>query len=204
MNRFNKYINRSFYSTFLLPVAFLLFSFECFCQKKLEFEIAVDEDSVPSISRDFVQQLFPDQKVNWFFEKSEDDSTYEAKLKVNKKRYSVEFSYEGVFQDAEELIIEKEMPQYVIDTIRGKLKETFKKFEFKKIQKQYTSKGDVMKVLKEKNLSEAKKEIMVNYEIVIFGETGTKQAYYEYLFDGDGIFKEMQELEEKTTDNFFY
>ena len=204
MSLFYKYNKTKFFSIFIVLVSFLLLSFEGFSQKKVEFEIAVDQDSVPGISRDFVEQLFPEQKVNWFFEKSADDSTYEAKVKVNKKRYSVEFSYAGEFQDVEELMKENEVPQYVIDTIRGKLKESFQIIEFKKIQKQYLNKGDVMKVLKERNLSDAKKEVEINYEIIIFGESDAKQAYYEYLFDADGLFLKMQELEESSTDNFFY
>jgi len=198
------HINRIFYSFLLLIGSSFLTSYQAFCQKKVEIEIAVDEDSVPTISRDFIHQLFPEQKASWYFEKNEADSSFEAKVKVNKKRYSVEFSYDGLFQDAEELMKTNELPQYVIDTIRGTLNQSFQKIEFKKIQKQYIRKGDVMKALREQDLSEAKKEVEVNYEIIIFGESDAKQAYYECLFDGDGLFIKMQELEDSNNDNYFY
>ncbi|MEQ8624521.1 MAG: hypothetical protein RJQ00_06695 [Vicingaceae bacterium] len=204
MNRLKARIMFRYFSFTLLILMFLLAFLDGYSQKKVEFETAVVEDSVPIVSRDFVKKLFPDEKVNWFFEKNEADSSFEAKLKANKRRYSIEFSFNGVFKDAEVLIALKEVPKYVIDTIRGKLNESFSKVEFKKIQRQYISQGDVMKIVNEKRFNDVKKEVEVNYEIIIFGESTDKQAYYEYLFDGEGMFIKAQELEDSNHDNFFY
>lgn len=194
-------------SCFLICLLFataILSPFNGSCQKKVEIEQSVSEDAVPAISKALIRQLFPKDKVRWYFEKGEVDSTFEAKIKVGKERFSVEFSYEGAFQDAEALIGKNELPQSTLDTITSAFEQTFLKFEIKKIQKQYTRKNEFIALIESKGRSDLKRNANFNYEIIIYGEGRSSKSYYEYLFDRNGLFLKKQELHDNNYDNYFY
>lgn len=204
MKRISYTLKESCFLICLLFATAILSPFNGSCQKKIEIEQSVSEDAVPEISKALIQQLFPTDKVHWYLEKGEADSTFEAKVKVGKKRFSVEFSDEGDFQDAEALISEKELPKATLVAITSALEKTFLKFELKKIQKQYTRKNEFIALIESKGASELKMSLSFNYEIIIYGEGISSKSYYEYLFDKNGLFLRKQELHESNYDNYFY
>lgn len=87
-----------YYLTFLL----LLATFYLFAQEKIEVERLFPVNQVPNVAKDYVCELFPNSKGKWMMERSNLGDKLEVKLKVNKRRISIEFNREGAFEDVEE------------------------------------------------------------------------------------------------------
>jgi len=79
----------------------LLIASNAFAQYKFEKENRIRKADVPEEASSFVDAMAFDSKVKWFEEIGYDKTSYEAKTKRDGKKFSIEFSAEGVFEDVE-------------------------------------------------------------------------------------------------------
>ncbi len=163
-----------------------LFLFNTLSAQKVEREKRVDSSEFPSLALDYLDKHFEGRrKVKLYQETSTDSITYEAKLKWNKSRYSVEFFSNGQLMDIEKLINFRDIPSFAKEKITQHWKEHFQKYKITRCQEQTSDKG-------------------LRYEIEVNGKDKEGRALYEYLFDEKGAFIQKREILLRTTDMTLY
>ena len=181
----------------------LLFSFYGFSQSKYEKEFRIKGESVPPKARSFVDSITFDSKVKWYKEISLDRITIEAKVKINNERHSIEFSENGIFEDAEVEIKPDKIPESVNSKISGILSQRHKKYKIEKVQIQYTGgRNEVLSFLRgDRNNSEG---ITINYEVVISTKMDGNYLMLEYLFSETGEYLQSSEIISRRKDTIDY
>jgi len=189
-------------SAFILSFLLLL-SIHGFSQSKYEKEFRIKGESVPSKARSFVDSITFDSKVKWYKEISLDLITIEAKAKINNERHSIEFSENGIFEDAEVEVKPDKIPESVNSKISGILSQRHKKYKIEKIQIQYTGgRNVVLSFLRgDRNNSEG---ITINYEVVISTKMDGNYLMLEYLFSETGEYLQSSEIISRRKDTIDY
>lgn len=180
-------------NTLLIIVLALLVGFPVttVAQDKIEREYKIKKEEVPQKALEFIkgiESLPPKTKVNWYREEAADAESVEAKFKIDKRKFSIEFSTEGKLQDAEMEIDRDDIPKVTRESIEESLNVEFIKWSIKKVQLQWV--GDSSLVISSINRNERQEEVEENYEIVIKGRTDKTKSYFELLFDSSGNFAE--------------
>ena len=96
----------SLYShTHTLPIFLLLFNLclgnSIAAQTKYESESKISHKDTPKPAIEFINATQLDIKIQWFRELSNQGTTFEAKFKLNKDKFSIEFDSLGKVQDIE-------------------------------------------------------------------------------------------------------
>lgn len=170
-------------------------------QEKLEREYRIKRNKVPKKAIVFVKSLQLNNKIKWFGEESLHGSSIEAKTKVGKTKYSIEFDTLGNLQDVEIQIAKKQIPTRTLEKIQEKLGTDFTKFKFIKIQKQFSGKSEhVRSCILRKQYT----EVTIKYEIVLKGTLQKKKGLYEYTFTDKGIYEKRERIIFKNSDNLEY
>lgn len=166
---------------------------------KVEREFRVKEEIVPKKSREWLNATFPNPKrLKWYFEKSKESETFEAKFKQNKSRYSVEFNKEGLIEDVEIDTKLKELDTPIADAICSTL-SAFGKFRVLKVQEQWTA---ISSDLLQQALLETNKSLAtIRYEIEFMAVIDDIDGLWEGLFDTNGTLLERRRIELRPTDN---
>lgn len=186
---------------------FFLFLFLSFLnlgysQTKFEKEFRIKKADVPEQALAFVEAFNFNRKVKWYKEIGINRTSIEAKTKYKRKKYSIEFSPDGVLEDIEIKIKWREIPKETRHTISKYFKSAFKKYRIKKIQVQYLDKDNFL--LAQSPQAKATDKPNFNYEIVIAGKVDNTYKKYEYLLTGTGDFLQKAEIVWKNTDNIEY
>jgi hypothetical protein len=188
-----------YYLTFLL----LLATFYLFAQEKVEIERPFPVNQVPNVAKDYVCELFPNAKGKWIMERSNLGDKLEVKLKVNKRRISIEFNRKGAFEDVEEQVLVSDLEKAVALKIKSKLSDDFDRYRIKKIQHHYS--GDKEEILNFYKTGEANfRFISQLFEMVVYGIKDKEIHSFEYTFSLDGDFVERLMNAEQNTDNLLF
>lgn len=185
----------------------ILLSLSCltaigFAQPKYEKEIRINETEVPHLARSFVDSLNFNKKVKWYKEFGFDKTTFEAKSKAKGKRYSIEFSQDGHFEDVEIEIEPDEIPTDIFRKITDHLSSRHEKFTFDKVQIQYSGKRDfVLAYFRNERNPDG---IDIHYEVMIATKTDGIFVLYEDLFSETGDFIRSSEVILHNSDNIEY
>jgi hypothetical protein len=148
---------------------------------------------------ELIESLAIPEKIKWYSEENLTGNSVEAKFRLNKKHYSVEFDTEGNLQDVEITIEFAEIHADAKDNIFKKLESEFNKFSIQKIQAQYSGKNpDILSIIKN---PQNKTGIDLKYELIVNGKTGNTAKQYEMVFDNNGILTEKKEIIQKNADN---
>ncbi|MGO3706610.1 MAG: hypothetical protein ACTJGD_02555 [Mesonia hippocampi] len=158
---------------------------------KLEKEERIHIEQMPEKARLFLsQKSLTENKTKRFYREIDGDKkSYEAKLKIHRKTYSIEFNTLGELEDIEIAIKEREVPKEVLKNIKNQLSERCDRYKIERIQAQYvntssTNQQEVLEqALKKNNFSK------VNYEIIIKLKTNEETMRCEVLFDSLGNYK---------------
>lgn len=170
-------------------------------QEKLEREYRIKKNKVPQKAIAFVNSLQFNSKIKWFGEKSLQGTSIEAKTKVGRSKYSIEFDTLGNLQDVEIQITKKQIPAATLGNIQKKLGADFTKFKFVKIQKQLSGKTDNVRTsVLNKNYA----GVTIKYEIVLKGTLQKKKYLFEYTFTDQGIYEKREKIIFKNSDNLEY
>jgi hypothetical protein len=174
-------------SFFKMRMLFILWLSACWhggsllAQLKMERESRVKVSAVPLPARHLIDSCFGATKIKWYVEESINHRTYEAKLKFEDKKYSVEFDTLGVLEDVEHEISLNAIPDSLRQKIETHLGATFKKYKIVKIQEQWVGERAVLHAkIKGRELPAP---LVVNYEIVVVGKSGRLYKSFELTFN---------------------
>ena len=154
-------------------------------QNKYEREYRIKKSQFPQKATDYLENgNFDKKKIKYYFESDSTTQSYEAKLKYQKRRYSLEFSKSGILEDIEIIIEDSFLPKAVGKTIAFKIDSIFKKYRILKIQLQYPNKTDANPLELLRKAKSLDTNVVHNYEILVAARK-SDQGYndYEMLFN---------------------
>jgi hypothetical protein len=124
----------------------ILILFYCslsFSQVKNEKEERIEASEFPKNSLLYLNAIATRAKnIKYYKETDGEKSSYEAKFKLNKLHYSIEFNTLGKLEDIEIVIKEKHIPEPILNKIMDYYKNKYAKVRFIKIQKQFVNTSD--------------------------------------------------------------
>ncbi|MEZ5059223.1 MAG: hypothetical protein R2879_19480 [Saprospiraceae bacterium] len=170
-------------------------------QVKYEKESRMKEKDVPKMALDFINSLEGKGKVKWYLEEGLDQTSVEAKFKLNRQKHSIEFDTTGNLEDAEIQLTWKEISPAVRDSIDFFLGQDCKKYKIRRIQIQYSGEPGI--VLQKIKTGEKVSDYAVRYELIVKCRKEVNVNLYEYLFSESGqklsvsqiVFKNSSHLE---------
>ncbi len=154
-----------------------------FCQsllaQKQEAEKRISVKHFPSAAMTQLADSFQNlSRVKYYLELSGPDTSFEAKFKWKRARYSVEFLPNGSLMDVEKRVKFNELPPVLKAAVENRLAKDFKRFKVIKCQEQ-TRPGFQSK----------------RYELEIEGKPYSgKTAVFEYLFEDNGTMVQRREI----------
>ncbi|MTI22551.1 hypothetical protein E1176_16080 [Fulvivirga sp. RKSG066] len=172
-------------------------------EKKIERESRVKLKETPkdmqSVLMPFVSEA---KKLKYYQEYDGKRITYEAKVILHKRHFSIEFSEEGKLEDVEVIYCFTELPQDTQDAIVDYLMQ-YANFKIKKTQKQFTdiNKSDSGVI---QGAIENDNTLTIKYELVISIKESVHWASFELLFDRNGKLLEKKEMANRSEDHLLY
>lgn len=179
---------------------FVFISF-AFNAQKVEREFRISQDEFPARAIQFLNAANVELKrVKWYEEIQEDKMSFEAKVKIEKILYSIEFDSLGHIEDIEKLVPFKKLPPGVQHVLCSALKSELGKYKIIKTQIQFTH------FKKNKfNLNElSDQNSTVNYEIKLYDKKDKSKRLMEYLVSDKGEILSSQEVIIRSTENLTY
>lgn len=187
---------------YLYIILLIFITIDGFSQFKYEKEVRIKENAVPAKARSFVDSMNFNSKIKWYKEIGKINISYEAKTKYNGKRYSIEFSEDGTFEDVEIEIAPKDIPVVTFRKIEEFIKSEYDRYSIEKVQIQYSGNPESVRAkLQERVVTDA---IGIHFEIVISTKLDGAFRMFEYLFSGAGDFVRKDMIIEKSIDNIIY
>ncbi|MEW4923312.1 hypothetical protein [Algibacter sp. 2305UL17-15] len=169
---------------------FLCFTSLCSSQSKNEKEERIPISEFPEIAQSYFNTISHDVKYLKFYKETDGDKlSFEAKFKIKKLYYSVEFDTLGKLEDIEIVIKKKYIPKNTLKEILKYFDTNFRKSRFLKIQKQYvnyTKKSDKQFI---QHIVDNPNDKHTHFEIIAEIKTKQKHELREFIFDKNGIFK---------------
>ncbi|WP_353779166.1 hypothetical protein [Winogradskyella sp. 3972H.M.0a.05] len=163
-------------------------AFVSFAQEKNEIEERVSKEDFPKEALIHIEALPKTVKRLKLFRETDGSTiSYEAKFKYNRQFFSVEFNTEGILEDIEVLMKQRDLDQEAFSNIKNYFKENHKKSRIIKIQKQYRpisqNAAELLKIaLENAHFSN------IYYEIIAETKTGSSRALGEFTFSASGEF----------------
>jgi hypothetical protein len=171
-------------------------------QDKYEKEYRIPSEIVPASALEFVSHFTFTKKIKWYQEESLSGQSIEAKSKVGKQKYSIEFDTTGQLQDVELGITFKQIKLLVQDEICSSLSQEFDRFKVIKIQEQFS--GNPTAILTHLTKKSDVSDFTVQYEIVLEGKKEGTVHLYEYTFSDQGKMVSKAKIILRNTDNLEY
>lgn len=161
----------------------------CFSQSKNEKEIRVSKQNFP-IQTFLCLNEIPNtaKRLRYYKETDNTNTSFEAKFKYKKKRYSVEFNEEGLLEDVEITINPKTIEVSILNNIKSYLNKNYKKYKLRKTQKQYVYNLETTPQLFVKSTITNTIMLKPNYEIIVEVKTDKSNMFIEFLFNRKGEF----------------
>lgn len=182
----------------------LWFSFS-FCQTKNEKEERISISEFPEIARNYFN-TFSD-KVNYlkFYRETDNEKrSFEAKFKIKKLYYSIEFDTLGKLEDIEIVIKEKHIPKLTHLEIFKYFDANFKKTRLIKIQKQYVNYIDHTDKAFIQHIVEHPNDKHTHFEIIAEIKTEDLRELKEFTFDKNGKFITARKVTSSSYEHALY
>jgi hypothetical protein len=144
------------------------------------------------------------KRIRHYQETDGEKLSYESKFKFKKHWFSVEFNSNGIIEDIEKAIKEKELPTSVKAFIKGYLKAQSTKYDLIKIQEQYRYSSKIPEVQFLNSILENNELIDSNYEIIIALKIDKKWSLKEMTFDAIGNFMNARNLQPDSYEYIMY
>lgn len=161
----------------------------CFSQVKNEREERIERSNFPKIAQHYFDKFIGESKYLKFYKETDGKKiSYEAKLKINGRHYSVEFDTEGKLEDVEIIIKERHIAKEARQKINYYLSKQYKKSRLLKIQKQYindcklTDKAFIAQIIENPGPN------YIHYEIIAEVITKDERLLKELTFTDKGRF----------------
>lgn len=154
--------------------------------QKIEKEKKIRRAKFPEKALDYLNQHFDKfDAAKFYHERTEDSTFFESKFKYQGDLYSVKFNPDGSLYDIEKLISADNIPDAVMEKIKTRFDNDFKRWKIQKIQ-QRQFRGNI------------------EYEIVIEGKLAKQIEAFEFHFSKSGDFLNKQKIEGRFTDILFF
>lgn len=189
----------NFKNILLLTIILSLFSSNLFSQNKYEREYKIKEQDVPNKAIKFIDNSFKDSKIKWFLEHSLDGKTFEAKTKLNKYKFSVEFDTIGNVLDVEKTMQFEKLDAVVKESINKSLQNKFTSYKIIKTQIQWEASNSTLHELISNNNST--NTYSLSYELILKAKKDEVSNFYEVLLDRSGTIIDVFKITERNTDN---
>jgi hypothetical protein len=190
----------------ILSLCFLVVVNPSQAQVKYEKEYRIDREQVPDSALFFINELAFSKRIKWYKEEGLERTSIEAKTKSKKtkKRYSIEFSKTGAFEDVEIEVDWEDMPRSTQTAICTYLERTFDKFKIQKIQVQFTGALQPIQAQVKARSVEPSNTVKTRYELIT--KVKVKEEFYrmELLFGEGGNLLQQSRLVSKNMDNLEY
>ena len=158
-------------------------------QQKNEKEERIRENVFPKIALQLLRDHIKNPRnLKYYRETDSLKMSYEAKFKLKKRRYSVEFTKTGELEDVEVLINREEVPPGTMEKIRTYLKNNTRKYHIERIQKQYVNTPDINSIDVLKSALNNLSSQVINYEMIIWVSRREASGRVEFTFDHQGNF----------------
>ena len=180
----------------------MVLAFPGLAQYKYEKEIRIDRTDVPAAALRLVDSMDFPSRVRWYQEIGYDRTSFEAKTRYRGRRYSIEFSLDGSFEDLEIEIAAGEVPEEAWEGIKAHLSTAYPRYLVEKIQVQYT--GDPDLILAFIRDPEDAAPPVTHYELIISAREEGSFTLLEYLFTDEGGFVHRSKIVPHNIDNIIY
>lgn len=186
-------------------IAFLIGTQSSLSQTKKEKEERINLSEFPSKAQNVLSNLPKDCKRLKFFKETDGDKqSFEAKLKYKGRRYSLEFSSDGIIEDLEVRVKMNVIEDNTQDRIKEHFKSSYLKYKFIKIQKQFVFNQNLdPDTFVAQILNQESTELM-NYEIIAEVKTEEGRELREFTFDNKGSFINFRVVEPSSYEHVLY
>lgn len=193
------------FKNIVLFLLIFLASISIIAQTKNEQETRINAVDFPEKGLELLEYLPKNiKRIKYYKETDNNKTSFEAKLKINSYKYSIEFDEHGILEDIEITVKTKKVNQKILKTIKSYFYDNFKKHRFLKIQKQFKneSSSNEKELL---NLSIDKfEETETNYEIIAQVKTDSKKEIKEFTFDKTGSILLIRTVESSSYEHVLY
>ncbi len=176
-----------------------------FSQTKNEKEERIKVSEFPQAAQKVVESL-PEQckRIKFYRETDGQKESFEAKFKYKGKRYSLEFSKEGVIEDLEVTTKFKVLEQDIQYTIKSYFESDFSKYKLIKNQEQFVYQSDIEPSEFVNQILTQTTGIAPNFEIIVEVKANKKREMREYTFDSNGEFVNFRTINPTSYEHVLY
>ncbi|AGC76376.1 hypothetical protein LX97_01040 [Nonlabens dokdonensis] len=165
--------------------------------QKIEREEKISKALFPKNAITFVETIGNSRKkVNFYRETDGDKISYEAKLKYQNRKYSIEFDANGTLEDVEIDVRKRKINKASFAQIEQYLDTIARKYRIEKVQEQYVGKNKTAPQIADKIAQKS----VDNYEIIVAFKNNRKIYRREYLFDKNGNFISKRDIKRQEYD----
>lgn len=177
----------------------------CFSQSKNEKEERIDSSDFPEIAIRYFSDISNQIKNLRFFRESDGQKkSFEAKFKLKKLHYSIEFDTIGKLEDIEILIREKDIPKDVFKKMMAYYTLNFDKVRHIKIQKQYINVSQIIDQEFINSVIKNSSELNTHFEIIAEVTLKKERFLKEFTFKSTGIFEKSRPISSGSYEYAFY
>lgn len=189
----------------LIRVLFLCCYSFCVSQTKNEQEKRVKVNEFPELVQEYFKSLPNKLKHLKFYKETDGEKhSFEAKFKLNKLHYSVEFDTFGKLEDIEIVIKEKHIPKPILKTILKYFETNFQKVRFIKIQKQYVNNSKKTDQQFINSVFDSPIGKNTHFEIIAEIKTNGERFLKEFTFKNTGEFEKSRPVSSSSYEHALY
>ena len=160
-------------------------------QPKKEREEKITVDLFPNNAVEVVRVIgYARKKVTYYRETDGNKISYEAKLKYQDRKYSIEFDENGLLEDVELDSRKRRIPKETLFKISKTLDSIAEKYRVEKVQEQYIAGDQNSQQIQQK----IARDSLDNYELIVAFKDKRKIYRKEFLFDKKGKFISQRDI----------
>lgn len=171
---------------------------------KYEREHRIKKSQFPEKALDLIEKkLLEARRIRFYRETDSTKTSFEAKFKQDRLKYSVEFDEEGTLEDVEIVIKPVDIPDDAFSRMNEYLTDNFVKYRIRKIQQQYPV-GDEEVDTTFRNAFQNLMLPGIKYEIMVSGKKEKGFHKFEIRFDAEGNFSKIRKSLPPNYDHVLY
>lgn len=176
-----------------------------FSQSKNEKEERIDASEFPEAAHSYFKGISGQVNYLKFYKETDGNKhSFEAKFKLNKRHYSVEFDTLGNLEDIEIVVKDKHIPKPTFKTMMNYFNTHFDRVRFIKIQKQFlnNSKLSDQQFINYILVSPVGKN--THFEIIAEIKTNGERFLKEFTFKNTGEFEKSRPVSSSSYEHALY
>ena len=193
-----------------MKLKLVLFVVLCFgqlavSQTKNEKEERITLSEFPMAAQKAIETLPRNcKRINFYKETDGQKQSFEVKFKYRGKRYSLEFSNEGIIEDLEVVVKFKTLKANIKTKIKDYFTSSYSKHKVMKVQKQYVYNSKIEASQFINNILSQDFGIAPNFEIIAEVKADKQRHLREFLFDKNGAFINFRTINPTSYEHVLY